>query len=160
MTTDANTINGTHSVIPGGYNNEVTGDFSFAFGNGVTVTDNYVVAFFTSGGKLGINEPEPHSTLHYDGSEASAYATKTGNYTLTDSDHTIFVNGAGLTMTLPDAEYCGGRIYYIRNIGANAATVAASSCQIEGGAIINLPANEGIIVQSAGDNWWIIADHD
>ena len=46
MTTDANTINGTHSVIPGGYNNEVTGDFSLAFGRNVTVSTNYVSAFY------------------------------------------------------------------------------------------------------------------
>ena len=163
MTTDANTINGTHSVIPGGYNNEVTGDFSLAFGRGVSVPDDYVAAFFTSGGKLGINEPEPHSTLHADGSMATKFLRRSTDIdlssgTLGEENFTILATAA-IDVTLPNATTCAGRIYAIRNISGGIVTVDVDdSGDIENEDDIDIPAGEGVIIQSEGttNDWWII----
>ncbi|RKZ29843.1 hypothetical protein DRQ36_07435 [bacterium] len=56
-----------HSAIPGGNDVEVSGDYSFAFGNGVTVTADNIAAFFNSGGKVGINAPSPTACLDVNG---------------------------------------------------------------------------------------------
>jgi len=154
-------------VIPGGRSNAITEDteYSLAFGRKVVVSQDYVAAFFsddTSGsyrGKLSVNEPDPHSTLHYDDSEASAYTTKNANYTLTTNDHSIFTINV-ITITLPDADAFGGRIYYVRNTDdTDNLTLNGGGDNIEGGASITIPPNEGVIVQSDGDDWWVIADY-
>jgi len=140
--------------------NTVSGDYSFAFGRSVSVSSDYIAAFFSSSykGKLGINEPDPTSTLHYDGSEASAITDS--DMSLDDNDHTLFVDG-GAAVTLPDADDCPGRIYYIRNTDtSNSSTITPDDCDIERSGSYTLPANEGIIIQNDGTNWWIIAEYD
>lgn len=64
-----NQVNGEGSVIPGGRENIVNGGYSLAFGNGVSVDDDHVVAFYNASapGKLGINNPDPDAELHVNG---------------------------------------------------------------------------------------------
>jgi len=156
-----NSISGARSAIIGGATNTVSGDYSLAFGRSVSVNNSYVTAFYDGDypGKLGINEPSPNSTLHYDGSEASAFTSKTSNYTLTVNDHTVFTTNA-ITITLPDADECGGRIYYIRNTDETyTLKIDGGSTNIERVTDIDIPPDEGVIVQSDGSNWWVIADY-
>jgi len=170
MKTNSNTVSGDYSVVPGGLDNEITSntEYSLAFGRSVSVSSDYIAAFFSSSykGKLGINEPDPHSTLHYDGSEASAWAEKTANYTLTGTDHTIFVDGNGVTLTLPDpdpttGDNCPGRIYYIKNASSDDADSVdvdpSSTVTIDGETNLYLHSMEGWIIQADDDEWWIIA---
>jgi len=158
-----------YSVVPGGGDNSVSGDYSLAFGKDVTVTADYVTAFYDDDypGKLGINEPGPTSTLHYDGSEASAWAEKNADYTLTVSDHTIFVDGNGVTLTLPDpdagVDNCPGRIYYIKNISET--TADSVNVDPPAGSLIEhlgnkyLHAGEGWVIQADAIRWWIISKY-
>ncbi len=119
----------------------------------------YVTAFYTDDypGKLGINEPSPHSTLHYDGSEASAI---NADLSMDDDDHTLFVSG-GSAVSIPAGSTCSGRIYYIRNTDtSNSSTITPASGNIERSGSYTLPANEGIIIQNDDTDWWVIADFD
>ncbi|MCK5833712.1 hypothetical protein KAH81_08590, partial [bacterium] len=64
-----NEASGYYSTIPGGLADTVSGDWSFAFGNNVTVVDNYTAVFFNSGnpGEIGINNETPTSALDVNG---------------------------------------------------------------------------------------------
>ena len=112
-------ISGTYSVIPGGYHNVVSGDYSLAFGNSVTVDSNYVTAFYndTLPGRIGINNPNPHSTLQADGSFATAIRSiNSAPDTLNESDYTVIVDVSdSSTIYIPDPTTCKGRIYFFRN---------------------------------------------
>jgi len=161
----ADTINGTYSAIPGGYHNVVSADYSLAFGRSVSVSDNYVTAFYdtTYPGMVSVNRPSPHSTLHYNGSEASAYETTDTSYALGTLDHTLFTTGE-ITVTLPSGSTYDGRIYYIRNTDTDAADdvtldVVGGGGSIERGVNYIIQNDTGVIVQSDGTNWWIIADY-
>ena len=136
-----------------------------SFGREVTVSDDYVTAFYEDyyRGKVGINEPEPHSTIHYDGSEASAYETTDTSYALGTIDHTLFTEGE-ITVTLPSASTFDGRIYYIRNTDQDASDdvtldVTTGGGQIELSTSHTIENDTGVIVQSDGTNWWLISTY-
>ncbi|PXW16286.1 MULTISPECIES: hypothetical protein [Chryseobacterium] len=84
-------------------------------------------------GQVGINTPNPNSTLAINGSLRAGYTQITDtSYNILSTDHYITYNGtADATFTLPvigtgTASYTG-RIYKIKNISANAITLKASS---------------------------------
>ena len=84
-------------------------------------------------------------------------ATKTANYTLTQSDQLVIFNGANLTATLPDpslGEY-NGRIFRVKNINASALTVnsAGTSKTIDGAASQSLAQWGKMTVVSDGTQW-------
>jgi len=59
-----------YSAIPGGSNNRVEDQYSFAFGNGVTVSSDYTTVFYNSAvhsGKVGINTNSPTAELEVNG---------------------------------------------------------------------------------------------
>ena len=64
-----NDVSGLYSAIPGGQADTVSGDYSFAFGNGVSVSSNYYAVFFddTHPGRMGINNETPTSALDVGG---------------------------------------------------------------------------------------------
>ncbi len=75
------------------------------------------------------------------------------------TDFTVFcdVAGADRTVTLPAAASNGGRIYYIRRVGGgnnqcNVTPVQGGNFVLDNGAVAR-----GIIVQSDGATWWVIA---
>jgi len=166
---------GQYSLIPGGGDNTVSGDYSLAFGNGVSVDDDHVVAFYNASepGKLGINNPDPHSTLQFDGSFSSnvlippAGAVDISSTTDGEKNFTIFVDGAVHTsVTLPDPTDIIGRIYVIRNTSQ---TTPITIYTAGVGAWIDyldhrdIDPRDGIIVQSAGiysgrPRWWVIGE--
>jgi len=95
---------------------KIDGDYSLAFGNGVTVDDDYVSAFYnsTNPGKVEINNPDPHSSLQFDGSFATTMLVTGSDVDLSsgtagEENFTILATAA-ITVTLPDATTCGGRI--------------------------------------------------
>lgn len=62
----------SYSVILGGYSNEIlNADFSLAFGNDVSIDEDYVTVFYNSTypGKIGVNQPNPTSTVDIYGEE-------------------------------------------------------------------------------------------
>jgi hypothetical protein len=92
--------------------------------------------------------------------------TVTADYTLTDTDYTVFCNntgGATKHITLPSASGRTGRIFFIKRVsgvtmncdvtGLTAAEGNPFGLGVPGGS-----ANSGIIVQSDGTNWWIISN--
>jgi hypothetical protein len=87
--------------------------------------------------------------------------TKTTSYPLTVSDHTILLNGATLTATLPTAVGCKGQEYTIKLIISSTATVATTSSQtIDGSTTYSLSAlYKYVTVQSDNANWHIISNN-
>ena len=92
--------------------------------------------------------------------------TVTADYTLTDSDYTVFCNNTGgptKHITLPSAAGRTGRVFFIKRvsgvtlncdvIGLTAAEGNPLGLGVPGGS-----ANSGLIVQSDGTNWWIISN--
>lgn len=111
-------------------------------------------------GGVGVNTT-PTSTLHVNGSEASAFAAKTTNYTLTATDQTILASaGSGsVTMTLPTSVGIGGRRYTVKrtDASANTLTVATTSSQtIDGSTSVTIPAYGILQVISDNANWAIL----
>ncbi len=162
-----NIVEGNYSAILTGESNEVKGISSFAFGRKVRVSSSYVAAFYTDTipGKLSINNPNPHSTLHDKGSFATAYRNisepyTTNSDTLKDTDFSVFVNiDNNDTIMIVSPASCGGRIYFIRNTStANTIFLRSVAYQIDSAPYISLHPNEGVIIQSNGiDRWWRIA---
>ena len=87
---------------------------------------------------------------------------KTAAYTLTDSDYTVVgnTNLSSFTFTLPTAVGRTGRIYAIKNYtGGNVLTVDGNGSEtIDGYTTYTLSCQSGIIIQSDGSNWYVIAD--
>ena len=92
--------------------NYVSGSFSTATAD--IANSKFVVL---STGNVGIGTTSPTSKLHVAGSVAKAIVAKTANYTATATDYTILVtcSSANVTITLPAASGCSGRIYNIKD---------------------------------------------
>lgn len=114
----------------------------------------------TAAGLSGFNlgTTSPHSTVHVNGSVATAYVAKTALYTLTTADYTVEVTSGTHTQTLPTAVGITGRTYVITNSGSGTVTVGTTSSQT----FVNVSGTpttrtlnqfQTIIVQSNGANW-------
>jgi hypothetical protein len=117
----------------------------------------------TSGGLVGIATNAPTSTLHSNGSIAAKYVSKTATYTLDSTDYTVVFNiSAAATANLPSASTCTGRIYVIKvnnTTNTDALTIDPNGAQtIDGFATYTLQCQYGVMIQSDGSNWRIIAD--
>ena len=88
-----------------------------------TVGDGYFA------GNVGIGTTSPNSTLHTNGSFATAYRAITALRTLDGTDYTIEVTANTFTVTLPTAVGITGRIYVITNSGSGVTTVGTTSSQ-------------------------------
>ena len=102
-----------------------------------------------------------HSTLQVGGSVSMAIATKTANYTATANDHTIVCNNAGgITISLPAASGCSGRVYVIKKISAilNNVVIDPNGAEtIDGAATKTLTLQyESAMIQSDGTNWFVL----
>jgi len=162
-----NQVNGEGSVIPGGRENIVNGGYSLAFGNGVSVDDDHVVAFYNASapGKLGINNPDPNSALDVNGSVALPIRnTSAVTVDVFDTDYTvIYTGGSSAIINLPNPSGIAGRIYVIKN--AAFASVLITIKSPLGGNIDDELGTDGklldhwesMTVQSDGTNWYIIS---
>jgi hypothetical protein len=97
-------------------------------------------------------EQQPFST--------TAISTVTGNYTLTDIDRTIIVNG-NLTLTLPAAVNRKGKEYILKNLSTNPVTLKTVGGTIDNATTFSIDGStiHGITVQSDGTNWFIISQY-
>lgn len=110
--------------------------------------------------QVGIGTNNPASTLDIRGSLALNMRSFSSNTTLSASDYHLLFNGSSnVTVTLPDATACPGRIYYIKNSGSGsplpAITLATTGGQtLNGSATLELSySNEVIAVVSDGAGW-------
>ena len=119
----------------------------------------------TNDGNVGIGTTTPGSGLHVNSSLATAIAAKSSDYTLTAGDHTILVDCSGgkVTLTLPTAVGCAGRIYIIKRIDGtnNAANINSNgSEEIEGSTSpASVAAMSSLMIQSDNSGWWKVAEY-
>jgi hypothetical protein len=105
----------------------------------------------------------PSSTLQVGGSLAVGVTTKTANYTASVSDHTILCNNsaAAMTITLPLAAGCTGRVYVIKKISATGTVTIAGNSGAEtiDGSLTNTIGVQysSIMIQSDGTAWYILS---
>lgn len=112
-------------------------------------------------GNVGIGTNAPTSTLQVTGSLSLSIVTKTGNYTVTASDHTIICSsGSTQTITLPAASTCTGRIYVIKKISATLISVivdANASETIDGATTKTMMTQyDSMTIQSNGTAWYML----
>ena len=103
----------------------------------------------------------PHSTLQVGGSVSMAITTKTANYTASVSDYTILCNNSGaITISLPAASGCSGRIYVIKKISGilNNVTIDPNASEtIDGSTTRTMTLqNDSVMIQSDGANWYVL----
>tara|TARA_R110002074_G_scaffold389846_1_gene573417 strand:+ start:1931 stop:2773 length:843 start_codon:yes stop_codon:yes gene_type:complete len=115
--------------------------------------------------KIGINASTPGSGLHVNSSFATAITFKQQNYTLTTIDHTVLVDcsAGNVTITLPTAVGCAGRLYVIKRVDSSANSVnidADGSEQIEGStSLVGVASGGALTLQSDNSGWWKVAEY-
>ena len=104
----------------------------------------------------------PASTLQVGGSLGMAITTKTANYTASGSDYTILCNNTSgaITISLPTAAGCAGRIYVIKKVSAAGNTVTVDGYlaeTIDGNTTYALTSQYSTVtIQSDGTSWWVL----
>ncbi len=104
----------------------------------------------------------PSSTLQVGGSLGTAIVTKTANYTASGNDYTILCNNtsAPITISLPTAVGCTGRIYVIKKISPAGNTVTVDGYlaeTIDGSSTYLLTPQYSVVrIQSDGTSWWVL----
>jgi hypothetical protein len=127
-------------------------------------TDANLVFVDASADKVGIGTNAPTSLLMVDGSFSVPITSTTEQLTLGD-DHTKLVDatGSAVTIDLPAAAGCVGRIYVIKKIDSsiNAVTVDASGGELIDGATTYSLATQYkyVMVQSNGSAWYVIGNN-
>ena len=118
-----------------------------------------------SNNTVGVGTSTPGSALHVNASFATAITGKTSDYTLAGGDHTILVDcsSGNVTLTLPTAVGCSGRMYIIKRIdnSANAANINSNgSEEIDGSTdSASVPGLSSIVLQSDNSGWWKVAEY-
>ena len=128
-------------------------------------TNTHMLFVDGSANKVGVNNPTPGSGLDVNSSFATAIVSKQQDYTLTATDHTVLVNcsGGNVTITLPTAVGCAGRMYIIKRTDASANSVnidANGSEQIDGStSLVGVAARGSMVLQSDNAGWWKVAEY-
>lgn len=94
-----------------------------------TLRNTTSAAFATSSGNVGIGTTGASSTLHVNGSFATAYVAKTATYSASATDNIIECTSGTFTVTLPTAVGITGREYWITNTGSGTITIGTTSSQ-------------------------------
>lgn len=118
----------------------------------------------TNNGRVGVNTTNMTSPFHVAGAIATAYVSKTGNYTVTANDSTVDVDttSGAITITLESAASVSGRVHTIRKrAGSNSVTVATTSSQTING-VTTYTLNdqyEYVTVVSDNANWIVVSEN-
>jgi len=153
-------------------NNVNYGVWGAAYGSGTST--NYGVQGYSFGGTTGyaFYATATNATTNYafygsagifknSGSVELPIVAKTSTYTAAATDYTIYCdNSSGMTIDLPAASGCSGRIYIIKNVGSSGTiTVDGNSGEtIDGATTYSLSTQwSSIMIQSNGSNWLILS---
>jgi hypothetical protein len=133
-------------------------------------SDSYIdLLVVTGSGRVGINAPNPGSTLQVSGSVGFLISSFADDHGL-DETHTVAIadcNGGNVTLTLPPAaDAIVGRKYIIKRLdsggsgGGNSLTIARNGAVIDGAASnignIENQTSHTLICLGAGYGWAII----
>lgn len=116
--------------------------------------------FKLSGGNVAIGSATaPTSTLQVTGSQAASYRKVTGATTLAATDYIVLANATAgaITLTLPTASTCTGRMYYIGKTdeSTNAVTFSPALNLTETTTVSSINFAKKYKVVSDGSGWWI-----
>ena len=115
-------------------------------------------------GNVGIGTNAPTSTLHVAGTMALPITTKTATYTASATDYTLICNNTSgaITINLPAASGCSGRVYVVKKISGalnNVVIDGNASETIDGSTTRTLTLQyESVMIQSNGTSWFVLAD--
>jgi hypothetical protein len=140
----------------------ISGLMTFATNSGGTaVTEKMRI---TAAGNVGVGNSAPVNKLDVTGSFGrGAPVTKTGNFTLADTENWVICNGTGsITVTFPAASSWTGREVMIKTIAAQTVVSASSNVvprnsATAGTAILGAAAGNWATLVSDGTNWVIMA---
>lgn len=153
-------------TLVGGFNHSRTGSgaYEFSLNNWDGASNAEIMRVKSDGGagsnKLGIGNIAPTSTIHINGSVAAALTTVTSSTTATASHHTILADATSgnITITLPAASGCSGRIYIVKKIdsGGNSVTIDGNSSETIDGATTVSTSTQWVSfqIQSNGTEWY------
>lgn len=110
---------------------------------------------------VGINTTSPVSTLDVNGSTGSKLSTVTANTTLDDTYSNVVCNNTTtITITLPLANTCSGRLYNIKKVNTgNVNVVRTGTNTIDGNTswLIDDPYEVGMFVSDGNSAWAVIS---
>lgn len=124
--------------------------------------NNGIIYLGKSYGKVAIGNVTPLSLLHVNGAISTAIATVSSDITIDSTYSTVLVDttSAAVTVTLPAASTCTGRVYIIKRIsaGSNNVTVDGNASEtIDGATTVTLSSQWAVTrIQSNGTNWFVI----
>ncbi|WP_221898693.1 hypothetical protein [Robiginitalea sp. SC105] len=107
---------------------------------------------FTNG-QVGVGTATPTSTLSVAGSFSTGIRSTNVNTTLTASDFTLVMYSLGLTINLPAASTCAGRIYILKNLSGGENFTSLNYIAENGSADNKLKKDKVYWLQSDGVNW-------
>ncbi len=113
-----------------------------------------------SGGNVAVGSATaPTSTFQVTGSQAGSYRKVTAGATLAATDYIVLANATSgaITLTLPTASTCTGRMYYIGKSDetANAVNFSPALYLTETTTIASVNFAKKYKIVSDGSNWWI-----
>jgi len=111
---------------------------------------------FTNG-KLGIGTTTPTSSLGLGGSFSSPIRTTAINTTMDVNDFTLIMTNKDLTITLPLANSCPGRIYVLKNNGGGNNFTSINYLKENGDSENKIDKDKIFWIQSDGTNWHLIS---
>lgn len=150
-------VNDTPNTAGGGVDEPIGTGFAAAF-------DSRTSGLITSNGRwsIGGSGAKPRAVAHVHGSFAHKVVTKSSNYTLNVTETVCLADtGSGsITITLPDANLTGDRLYRIKkkSTDINTLTIATTGADtIDGNSTVSLVTPYASVdVVSDGANWFIL----
>jgi hypothetical protein len=143
------------------------GDFRFVYAGNNSTSNRIDLGFsgyaapnitHTVGGRVGIRQTNPNSTLHVGGSFATPTTLSPGAVTLTESNHTVILSSPGTAQNLPSASGIDGREYIIKNSSGGNITVTGL---IDSGTsnTITIPSKGARKFKAFSGQWFIVGGY-